>query len=121
MPSPVPVIVVIVWALTPVVWMVNVAVVLPLGTVTDAGTVAELLLLVSVTTSPPGPAASLSVSVPIALLPPRTEVGVTVKDPRPQGLIVRIAVADTPFNTAVMVVVSGELKPAVVTVKVALF
>jgi hypothetical protein len=54
---------------------VNVAVVLPAGTVTLLGTLAELLLLESVTTAPPEGAAMVRVTVPVALVPPSTVVG----------------------------------------------
>src|SRR5438477_11350445 len=50
---------------------VNVAVVAPAATVTDAGTVAALrLLLVNATTAPPAGAAALSVTVPVLFAPP---------------------------------------------------
>src|SRR5262252_5741763 len=50
---------------------VNVAVVAPAATVTEAGTVATLvLLLVNPTTAPPAGAAALSVTVPVLFAPP---------------------------------------------------
>jgi hypothetical protein len=52
-----------------VVWMSNVWLVLPLGTVTLAGTVAASLLLVSVTTAPSPVAAAVSVIVPVTVAP----------------------------------------------------
>ena len=59
--------------------IVNVAVVAPAGTVTDAGTVAALmLLLVSVTNAPAGGAAFASVTVPVlSRFEMRTESAVT--------------------------------------------
>jgi len=55
---------------------VNVAVVAPATTVTLAGTVAAaVLLLDSVTTAPPAGAAPLSVTVPVEVPPPVTDVG----------------------------------------------
>jgi hypothetical protein len=55
---------------------VNVALVVPAATVTDAGTVAApVLLLVRVTTAPPVGAAPLSVTVPVDEAPPVTLVG----------------------------------------------
>ena len=57
----------------------NVAVVAPAGTVTEAGTVAALvLLLVSATTAPPAGAALPSVTLPVLPSPPVTAAGVTV-------------------------------------------
>jgi hypothetical protein len=54
---------------------VNVALALPAGTVTLAGTVAAELLLDSDTIVPPAGAAPLSVTVPVEGFPPTTEVG----------------------------------------------
>src|SRR5205809_7341241 len=56
---------------------VNLAVLAPAATVTDAGTVAALrLLLANATTAPPAGAAALSVTVPVLSAPPvsRSEV-----------------------------------------------
>ena len=52
-----------------VVWMSNVWLVLPLGTVTVAGTVAASLLLVTVTTAPSAGAAAVSEIVPVTVVP----------------------------------------------------
>ena len=49
----------------------------PAATVTLAGTCAAVLLLVSVTVTPPVGAAPLSVTVPVDELPPVTIVGFT--------------------------------------------
>src|SRR5437762_586642 len=58
---------------------VNVAVVAPAATVTDAGTVAALvLLLVNATTAPPAGAAALSVTVPVLFAPPVSVAGFSV-------------------------------------------
>lgn len=54
---------------------VKVAVVLPAATVTDAGTVAEALLLESETKAPPAGAAAVKVTVPVEDVPPVTLVG----------------------------------------------
>lgn len=54
---------------------VNEAPLLPLGTVIDAGTDDDLLLLDSLTTIPPEGAGPFRVTVPDALVPPVTEVG----------------------------------------------
>ncbi len=61
--------------------MVNVALVLPPGTVTVAGTLATAeLLLLRDTTAPPLGAGPLNVTVPVDVLPPRTLVGVRVSE-----------------------------------------
>jgi hypothetical protein len=66
----------------------------PAATVTDAGTVAPALLLVSVTTAPPDGAAALSVTVPLVDVPPTTEDGdkVTAEIAAPAGVTVKVAV-----------------------------
>jgi len=59
--------------------ILNVAVVAPAATVTDAGTVAALvLLLVNATTAPPAGAAALSVTVPVLFAPPVSVAGFSV-------------------------------------------
>lgn len=60
---------------TAVVVMENAAVVCPAATVTLAGTVADVLLLPSVTTAPPVGATALNVTVPVEPAPPVTLVG----------------------------------------------
>src|SRR5690242_21457005 len=58
---------------------VKVAVVAPTATVTEAGTVAALvLLLVNATTAPPTGAAALSVTVPVLFAPPVSVAGFSV-------------------------------------------
>lgn len=60
---------------------VNVALRDPAAMVTDAGTVAAVLLLESVTVAPPAGALAVNVAVPTAFaLPPTTVVGLTDKD-----------------------------------------
>src|SRR6185295_928021 len=51
----------------------------PAATVTEAGTVAALPLLESVTAAPPAGAAALSVTVPVADAPPETLEGETAR------------------------------------------
>ncbi len=63
--------------------MAKVAVVAPAATVTEAGTVAALmLLLVSVHHRPPAGAACVSVTVPVLPAPPVTAAGFTLQ-PQP--------------------------------------
>jgi hypothetical protein len=81
---------------TGVVVTVNVAVVAPAATVTDAGTCATaVLLLVSVTTAPPAGACPLSVTVPVEGLPPTTEVGFRLMELRLAAVTVNVAVRVT--------------------------
>lgn len=97
----------------------KVAVVAPAGTVTVAGTVPRLALLeVRFTTKPPVGATLLSVTVPVALLPPTTEAGANVRSVNAGALIARFAVPDLPLAVAVIVAVTGAATPVVVTVKV---
>ncbi len=62
---------------TGVVVIVNVALVLPPGTVTVAGSLAAVELSLSETTAPPIGAAAVNVTVPWDVLPPATLVGLT--------------------------------------------
>ena len=82
---------------TPSVVTVNVAEVLPAGTVTLAGTVAAaVLLLESVTTAPPVGAAPFSVTVPVELFPPTTVVGLIDKVESCTAFTVKVALAVAP-------------------------
>jgi hypothetical protein len=82
--SPVAEIGTVVDVITGLVDTVNVAVVLPGGTVTLPGTVATaVLVLDSVTTTPPAGAAALSVTVPVDVPPPETLIGSTLSDVTP--------------------------------------
>jgi len=90
----------VVEAVTVVVATVNVAVVLPAATVTDAGTDAEELESESVTTAPPVGAAAVSLTVPVALVPPFTLVGTIVTDVRPT--IVSVSEIVFPWNVPLM-------------------
>jgi len=91
-PPSVPVIVTATFATTGVVAIANVADVAPAATVTVAGSVAFVELEVRLTTVPPGPAAPLSVAVPVEPTPPTTVVGETEMLLRVAGLIVSVAV-----------------------------
>jgi hypothetical protein len=84
-------------AATPLVVIVNVALVLPAGTVTLGGTwAAVVLLLCSVTFAPPVGAAPFKVTVPVALLPPATELGLRLIEDKIAALTVRVVVRVTP-------------------------
>jgi hypothetical protein len=67
-------------AVTAFVVTVNVAALVPGWTVTLAGTTAAALLDESWTTSPPAPAFAVSVTVPVRLVPPFTEVAESLSD-----------------------------------------
>jgi hypothetical protein len=63
------------------------------GTVTVEGTVATVaLLLVKLTTAPSGGAGPLKVTVPIACVPPWTEVGLKVSEASTAALTVKLVV-----------------------------
>jgi hypothetical protein len=65
---------------TTLVETVKVAVALPAATVTEAGTVADALLLERETDTPPEGAPPLKVTVPVADAPPFTLAGLTETD-----------------------------------------
>ena len=93
------VIVAVVAAVTLPVVTVNVAVVAFAATVTEAGKVAEVLLLDRVIMAPPAGAAAVSVTVPVLLVPPVTLVGLTdtADSVAAAGFTVRVAVLLTPL------------------------
>src|SRR5262245_31493557 len=74
-----------VFAPTVVVAMAKFTAVEPAATVTLAGTVAEVELLLNVTAAPPLGAALVSVTVPCELFPTTTEVGFTLTADRFAG------------------------------------
>ena len=73
--------------------MAKFADVLPSGTVTDAGTVAAALLLLSVTTAPPAGAWAVSVTVPVEPVPPTTDAGFTLTELSAAGTGVTVKIA----------------------------
>jgi hypothetical protein len=86
----VPEIVTEVLEVTTAVVTVKVAEVAPDETVTFWGTCATVVLsLDSETTAPPAGAAPLSVTVPVEEVPPISVAGLSVRDARPDGLMVR--------------------------------
>ena len=91
-PLSVPVMVTLVVVATPMVLIVNVAVVEPAATVTLAGTVAFVLFDCNATTAPPAPAGPERVTVPVDGVPLGTEVGLTVTLVSVAGVTVRVAV-----------------------------
>jgi len=82
---------------TDVVVTVKLAVALPAGTVTEAGTLADVTLLNSATEIPPGGATPLKVTVPAADVPLFTLAGLRATDERavPIGVMVSAAVLPT--------------------------
>ena len=78
--------------------MVNDPEVLPCGTTTVAGTVAEELVLASVTEMPPAGAAAPIVTVPVEIPPPETVVGLSTRDMIAGGLMVSVALRTMPFR-----------------------
>jgi hypothetical protein len=66
----------------------KVALAAPPGTVTLAGTAADVLVLVSVTTEPPSGATPLRVTVPVEVAPPTRLDGASTSDDTAGGLMV---------------------------------
>src|SRR5437763_9153609 len=107
-------------AVTVLVAIGKVAVVAPAATVTEAGTVAALrLLLASVTIAPPAGAALPSVTLPVLPTPPVTAGGLTVT-PTSGGFSVRVTILDAPTDVAVMLACVTAVTALVVTAKLAL-
>lgn len=100
--------------------MAKVAVVLPAGTVTLPGTVAEELLLDKATAIPPVGAAAFNVTVPVEEVPPATDAGFSETELRPAPAVtISAAVLLAPLYVAVIVAFVAEVTAAVVTVKFA--
>lgn len=104
--------------MTFVVVTVKFAVVLPAGTVTLAGTVADALLLDNATATSAG-AAPFSVTVPVVDVPPATAAGLSATDASAAGLIVSDAVIFEKLYPAVITAFVAVLTALVVTVKAA--
>jgi hypothetical protein len=86
---------------------VNDAVFVPLGTVTVAGTVAAPVLLdAKLTTTPPGPALSASVTVAVVLTPPVTDALASDSAVTLGGLTMSVPFVDAPASVPVIVVVT---------------
>ena len=101
--------------------IVNVPVDCPAGTTAVERTVAAPLLLEIPTVDPLEPAWPVNVTVPVTVVPPPTEVGLTDTDSNPAGLTVRVAVlapfplpAETETFTALFTPVVFTEKVAVV-------
>ena len=109
---------------TEIVVMVNVAEVDPAGTVTDAGSVAFVLLEVRLTVMPPDGATPFKVTVPVDVSPPTTVLGFNDTLVTAGGLIVSVVVlvvlpvtpemvAATELDTAVVEMVNvADVAPA---------
>ena len=106
---------------TTLVFTVKEALVRPAATVTLLGTVAtEVLLLESITFTPPVGAAPFRVTVPIDVLPPFTVVGFRLIAESDGGVIVRFAFWVAPLNEPEILTEADPETGAVVTAKVAL-
>jgi hypothetical protein len=92
-----------VWDPTLTVVTLNVVLVAPPGTRTEAGTVAAAWLLESVTIVPPEGAGEPKVTVPVELEPPTTPVGLSVNTVNDGGLIVSVAFVEADPTLAVIV------------------
>jgi hypothetical protein len=106
---------------TEVVATVKVADVAPATTVTLDGTLAVELLEARPMTAPPAGAALYNVTVPVAEVPPSTDVGETDTPLKPSGLTASVAVLVDPFSVAEIVALLEVVTEVVVIVKVAEF
>ena len=99
---------------------VNVAVVEPAATVTEAGTVAAAVVLeLRLTVRPPVGATELIVTVPVEVPAPVTDVGFNESAVTVGAVIARLAVVLTPANVAVIVAEAFAATAVVVTLNVA--
>lgn len=87
--------------------------------VTVAGGLAAMSLLESETAVPVEGAGALNVTVPVAEVPPTTELGFKATDIRFAGLTVRSAVVPTPDACAETTAMAWTLTGIVLTVNVA--
>jgi len=118
-PFNVPEIVAVTVLVTVVVVTVNVPEVEPAAITKEAGTVALVLLELSVTVTPPEGAGPFRLAVPVEEVPPVTVVGDTVIPVKAGGLIVKVAdLAIEPWVPKIVTVVDLETPP-VETVNVA--
>jgi len=104
---------------TELVVTVNVPVVEPLGTVVVAGTCTAELLELSVTATPEDPAPAEIVTVPVLLLPPRTEFGLMETETTPKGLTLIPPTWTCPLELPVMRTLCWLVTTRVVIVKLA--
>ena len=108
----------VVFEVTLTVFTVNVADVFPAGIDIIAGAVAEVLLLVTAMLSPPTGAGELMTTVPVEVLPPVTEVGLSVTETNCGGKITREAVRELPPAAAVKIAIFCVETATVFTTKV---
>jgi len=100
---------------TALVITVKVAVVDPAGTVTLDGTVAFVLLLLSDTLRPPAGAGPVNVTVPVELVPPLTDAGLSVSELRVAATTVNVLDPDVPPPGTGLVTVIPFVVAAVVS------
>ena len=99
--------------------IVKLAEVAPSGTTAVDGTTASELLLARLTAVPPSPAGPLSVTAPVAIVPPPTVVGFTETELSAAGVTVNVAVFAADPEPAEIVAVTCVLTPVVETGKLA--
>jgi len=104
---------------TAVVFTVNVADVAFAATVTEAGSVADAVVLDRATFTPPDGAGPVKVTVPAEEVPPATLVGFTLTDANTGGLIVSVTVTTTAPKVALTVAATVATTGVVFTVNVA--
>ncbi len=87
------------------VFTVNVAEVPPAGMATEPGTLATAPQL-RLTTTPPAGAGPVNLTVAVELFPAATDLGFSVNESKPGGVMVRFAIFETPFSVAIRVAVT---------------